>query len=98
MTTYLTPLMGASFRPTEIKDAIRGLEVGDELRLERDHENEYDENAIQLVTDDGVFLGFVRKELAAELAPILDDDGTEFYARVIGQAGTLKPDLEINEV
>jgi hypothetical protein len=42
------------------------------LRLRRDRENAYDANAIAVETADGEVLGFVPRELAAEIAPSLD--------------------------
>ena len=45
---------------------------GRPLRLRRDRENAYDENAIAVETAQGEVLGFVPRELAAEIAPSLD--------------------------
>jgi hypothetical protein len=42
------------------------------LVLVRDAQNEYDANAIAVETASGARLGFVGRELAAELAPRLD--------------------------
>jgi HIRAN domain-containing protein len=47
---------------------------GKALRLRRDRDNEYDANAIAVETASGETLGFVPRELAAELAPKLDRD------------------------
>lgn len=90
---FTSPLMGASFRPAEVKEQIKLLEVGDTLVLERDPENQYDANAIKILKN-GEFLGFVAKEIAGEIAPLLDE-GAEAAVEVIGMAGTLKPHLQI---
>jgi hypothetical protein len=45
---------------------------GRALRLRRDRENEHDANAIAVETDAGEVLGFVPRELAAEIAPQMD--------------------------
>jgi hypothetical protein len=45
---------------------------GRPLVLRRDRGNEHDANAIAVATADGLPLGFVPRELAAELAPSLD--------------------------
>jgi hypothetical protein len=45
---------------------------GRPLVLRRDAGNEHDANAIAVETGDGAMLGFVPRELAAELAPDLD--------------------------
>jgi hypothetical protein len=47
---------------------------GRTLRLRRDAENEHDANAIAVETASGQVLGFVPRELAAELAPRMDRD------------------------
>jgi hypothetical protein len=49
-----------------------GAEPGAPLILRRDPDNEHDPNAIAVDTADGGQLGFVPRELAAELAPRLD--------------------------
>jgi hypothetical protein len=48
------------------------IEPGDSLELKRDPENEHDPNAIQVLAA-GEQLGWVPRELAAELAPRLDE-------------------------
>ena len=45
---------------------------GKPVRLRRDADNEYDANAISVETERGETLGFVPRELAAEIAPHLD--------------------------
>jgi hypothetical protein len=45
---------------------------GRALALRRDAANVHDANAIAVATEDGATLGFVPRELAAELAPALD--------------------------
>jgi hypothetical protein len=61
------------------------LHDGDGLRLIRSLHNRYDPNAILVVAEAGqlagVDLGFVPREFACELAPLLDA-GAEFYAVV----------------
>ena len=61
------------------------LHEGDGLRLIRSSHNPYDANAIHVVPEAGelmgVDLGFVPREFASELAPLLDA-GAEFYAVV----------------
>jgi hypothetical protein len=45
---------------------------GSPLVLRRDRDNEYDANAVAVQTAQGELLGFVPRELAAEIAPALD--------------------------
>lgn len=96
MSQIITTLMGASFRPAEVKDLIRNLDIDDVLTLERDPDNQYDPYAIKLLNDDGIFLGFVAKEQAAELAPLLDLEEATVTAVVVDTTNELKPILEIN--
>jgi hypothetical protein len=49
-----------------------GARPGSPLTLRRDPENEHDPNAIAVHTAGGAMLGFVPREVAAELAPRLD--------------------------
>ena len=52
-------------------DALAAPALGDALQLRRDPDNEHDPNAIQVLAG-GRQLGWVPRELAAELAPELD--------------------------
>jgi hypothetical protein len=58
-------------------EAIASDEVapGRPLTLRRDPENEHDPNAIAVQAGDGQQVGWVPRELAAELAPALDAGG-----------------------
>lgn len=86
MQSFLTELVGVSFRPAEAKEVVDALTIGQELTLERDPNNEYDSNAIKVIADVGegdsgpveVFIGFIKSSggEAAEIAPFLDDGWT----------------------
>jgi hypothetical protein len=54
---------------------------GAPLVLRRDPANAFDPNAIELRISEGVVLGFVRREVAAELAPELD--ANEVWSAVV---------------
>src|SRR4051812_49185655 len=54
---------------------------GTTLRLRRDADNEHDGNAIAVETHRGDVLGFVPRELAAEIAPRID--GGEAYSALV---------------
>ena len=82
MHSFEALLRGVSFRPIEAKAIVIKLQPDDELVLEREPENEYDENAIRvLCPKTGEFLGFVAKEVALEIAPLMDT-GTQFTCKV----------------
>lgn len=89
-------LMGANFRPAECKEQLKSLSEGDELDVVRDVENKYDSNAVALYHS-GLHLGFVAKETAEELAPLLDE-GYQFTATIHSWLGTLKPYVVIEQV
>lgn len=67
----LTEIKGVRFRPGPAHAIVQSLVYGEQLELERDPNNKYDEWAIKLVAR-GEFVGFVQKDIAAHLAPQLD--------------------------
>ena len=91
-------LMGANFRSGETREPLKSLAAEEDVVLElvRDKDNKYDANAITL-HHGGYDLGFVAKETAAELAPLMDD-GVEFTATIHSWLGTLKPHVIIEQV
>jgi hypothetical protein len=60
----------ARFHPTEL--ASEDAAPGRPLELRRDADNEHDANAVSVHLAGGAQLGFVPRELAAEIAPQLD--------------------------
>ncbi|RCW60160.1 MULTISPECIES: HIRAN domain-containing protein [Halanaerobium] len=65
-----TKVVGITFNNRENK--IRNLNYNDSIFLKRDYENEYDNNAIKVVSKIGDILGYLPKELAFKLAPKFD--------------------------
>jgi single-stranded-DNA-specific exonuclease len=80
---FHTKLVGVSFEGRQ--DTIAGLRVGTELVLERQPANEFDANAIA-VRYGALQLGFVRKQIAKHLAPLIDS-GARYSARVESLTG-----------
>jgi single-stranded-DNA-specific exonuclease len=80
---FHTKLVGVSFEGRQ--DTIAGLRVGTELVLERQPANEFDANAIA-VRYGALQLGFVRKQIAKHLAPLIDG-GARYSARVESLTG-----------
>ena len=100
MTNILAPLRGANFREPEEKDAVSALSVGDPLTLEREPTNQYDENAIMILNADGTLhLGYVGREFAEDIAPLMDA-GHTVECKVDHFAGALAPVvmIEVSEV
>lgn len=108
MPTFQTRLVGAQFRPIEAQALVSELKEGSSVYLIRDPDNSFDSDAIEICSSpDGGFddhLGFVAAKhkdniaLASEIAPFMDL-GNYYEARVIGDAGTKSPliELEIEE-
>jgi hypothetical protein len=94
---YLANLVGVNFRPAEAREVVANLVPGDELTLERDPFNQYDENAIKVIFTEQIpvddlggrsfangeshFIGFIERSMALTLAPWIDA-GWTFNVRV----------------
>jgi hypothetical protein len=65
----------------ERRDACEQVDVGEAVTLEREPDNPHDANAILVFSSDDSELGYVPREYASEMAPLLDD-GAEVRAQV----------------
>ena len=50
------------------------LKTGERLIFIRDYGNKYDENAIKVFSRNGDHIGYIQKDLAADIAPFLDEN------------------------
>lgn len=67
-------LRGLSFRPIDAKAYAGTLTEGDPLLIEREPENAFDPNAIKVLSPErSLHIGYVAKEVAVELAPLMDE-------------------------
>ena len=82
--SFHTKAVGVSFEGRQAVAAT--LQPGDMLQVERRANNAYDPNAMALVAPSGRQVGFLRRQIAAVLAPEADA-GTVFEARVLGVTG-----------
>ena len=64
-------VVGMHFRGQEAKDAAANVALGTELRLQREPENKYDHNALQVFLEDQ-FLGYIEATQAAWISPHID--------------------------
>lgn len=64
-------IKGSRHNPSRMQ-ALRALDPGDPLTLVREPGNPFDPNAIMFVTATGRMVGYVDKELAKTLAPLID--------------------------
>jgi len=74
-------LAGVSFGNRQAM--IAELQPGDQLWLLREPNNSYDRNAIQVVNGEGECVGYLPRDLAALMAPLLDHDGVVWPAEVL---------------
>lgn len=88
-----TSLVGASFRPSEARDALRRTTIGDRLSLEPDPENEYDSEAVRVMVE-GHHAGFIAKKDNSPISKRLLS-GDEVFAEIIAFENPIRPVLEI---
>lgn len=65
----------------EIDELTKALSVGDRLLFRRDIDNEHDESAISIITENGATLGFVPQK-SNEMISRLMDGGKVIFAEV----------------
>ena len=66
---FVTRIYWGYFRDGAL-DWQEKLEAWEVLTLVKDPTNKYDANATEVRNSDGIFLGFIRKELAAEISNV----------------------------
>lgn len=82
MTEFTALLRGLSFRGITEKAFANSLVGGESLLIEREPSNTFDPNAIKVLSpEEGLHLGYVAKEVAVELAPLMDE-GRHFTCTV----------------
>lgn len=88
-------LVGVNFRPADVRALIHDqIQVGMDVRLEREPDNSYDENAVKVhcsfptyeagsrtTADEEFFVGYIERGVAAKLARWLDE-GYVMAARI----------------
>ena len=85
---YETRVAGVTFENRIV--VVRTMSIDDTVKLRREPENEYDPNAIQVLTTDSRELGYVPRDLAQLVAGSIDTAGGEISGRVVSvQKGDL---------
>jgi len=75
MTEFTAYLRGLSFRPIEAKNLVNNFQGNETLHLQREPGNQYDPNAIMVLDPETqIHIGYVAKEVAIELAPLMDEE------------------------
>jgi|GEM_PF-5464351 len=65
-----TSVVGVTFEGRQ--DLIKKLHVGQSIKLVREPENIHDENAIEVIVQDNNSIGYINRDLAKKIAPIMD--------------------------
>jgi hypothetical protein len=92
----VTPLRGIG--PMRTAAAVQQLSIGDELTLAREYDNPADENAIAVTTAGRMKVGYVAREAARVLAPLLDLEEGPRVASVLATRPTAAPGSTEDEV
>jgi len=65
-----TSVAGVTFEGRQ--DLIKDRHVGQSIKLVREPENIHDENAIKVVVEDNISIGYINRDLAKKIAPLMD--------------------------
>jgi len=65
-----TNVAGVTFEGRQ--NILQNLKIGESIILKREPDNEHDFNAISVNTENDLSLGYIRRDLAKNLAPIID--------------------------
>lgn len=84
MNSIKTKIAGVSFGKRQ--NIAKGLNEGELLILAREYQNEFDENAVMVLRSDNKQLGYLNKNIAADVGPALDK-GLEFTCNVLSITG-----------
>ena len=82
---FYTKLRGVSMEGRQ--ELVKDLNLDTPIRLERDPANPYDCNAIKVVTNEGVHIGFLARDLALVLAPLIDEGEATYSAFISSVTG-----------
>lgn len=62
---------------------IAGLEPGDPIQLIREADNPHDSNAVRATAADGSTIGYLARDLAAKVSPVLGDREEPLSATIV---------------
>ena len=69
---FNSKIMGSSFVKGS-QESMASLNVGDQLEVLREPTNEFDKNAIMVFVPNGGRIGYIKKEVAVDLAKDIDN-------------------------
>lgn len=76
-----TNVAGVTFEGRQ--ELISQLNIGETIKIIREADNQHHSNAIKIVTDNGAHIGYINRELADKIAPIMDKH--RFQKEIIGE-------------
>jgi len=79
-TSFNTKVVGVSFEGRQ--SVVATLRPGQELSVRRDARNSVDPNALAVDTPEGLQVGYLRRQISAVLAPLVDGQGVSYTATV----------------
>lgn len=94
VTEIFADIVGTHFRSSEAKEIVNQLEIGDEVSIEREPDNNYDPNAVAVIFKD-THIGYIPAAQNLELSLWLDEGNKIDKCVVIGFNGN-KPTLHIS--
>ena len=84
--TFETKVAGVTFEGRQA--VVASLQYGEAVVLKREPSNRYDANAIRVERVDGAQIGYLPKELAARIAPVMDACGEPLHGTVSWLTGS----------
>ena len=91
--SVIVPLRGV--RAASSADTVRDVAIGEDLVLQREHDNSADVDAIAVLASAGRPIGYLAREYARVLAPLLDlEDGPEVTATLATRPSETAPSAE----
>lgn len=102
MNDYRFLVKGAFFRGQEAREISDSLDLGAEVTVKRETDNEHDEYACS-VHYEGIHIGYVQAEVAFAVAALFDEEGHEevkgqVINRIEGRGKTTYPEVELFDV
>lgn len=68
MAKFLSDIAGIRYRPISAQVRVAQLTFGERLYLEPEPTNDHDPNAVRILTEDRVFVGYVQRKFSEAVA------------------------------
>lgn len=67
-----TSVAGVTFEGRQ--ELIKNLHIGEAIKLRREIDNPHDSNAIKVILENGYHIGYINRQLAEKIAPVMEND------------------------